>query len=105
MRVRRKVVDGVLVIAVTGLLRATPRSIDLFQEITKVVTREAKEVRVDLGGVLFVDSLWLGFLVSLNLLCVEKKVPFVLAAMSRQVHRVVSDAHLDRALPEPLEIV
>ena len=105
MRVRRKVVDGVLLVSVTGLLRATPRSIDMFQETTRMVAEELTEVRVDLGGVLFVDSLWLGFLVSLALLCGEKGVAFTIASISKQVLRVVVDAHLDKALPAPLEVV
>lgn len=105
MRVRRKTKDGVLTFGVTGLLRGTPRSIELFQGISRDVSNGLQEVHLDLGGVLFIDSLWLGFLVSLTIQCRETNTPFTIDAISKQALREIHDARLHEALPVPVEVV
>ncbi len=104
MRIRRMRSDRGLTVGVDGVLRASPESIALFEELCAELENDLSELRLELSGVLFVDSLWLGFLVTLHLQCKEQGVSLLILSVSRQVNRLICAAHLERALPEPLEV-
>ncbi|MBD3243912.1 MAG: STAS domain-containing protein [Chitinivibrionales bacterium] len=104
MRIRKVRSDRHLTVAVDGVLRATPESIAFFQELCDEVLDDISELHLELSGVLFTDSLWLGFLVTLSLQCKERGIRLEIPTMSRQLHRLIRAARLDRALPQPLEV-
>ena len=101
MRVRKRKSDEALQIAITGLLRASPRSIQLFNDINDAINGTIKTLSMDVGGVLFFDSLWLGFMVTLALKCRNHGVSFELSSVSRQLWHAVTHSHLDCVLPAP----
>lgn len=104
MRIRRARSGRSLTVGIDGVLRASPDSIALFQELCSELQGDISELRLELSGVLFIDSLWLGFLVTLQLQCKEQGVRLLLSSVSKQVHRLICAARLDRVLPEPLEV-
>lgn len=104
MKLTRRVVDGRMVLHFGGVLRASPSSIASFNETLTAVATPLRGVDLDLGDVLFVDSLWLGFLVSLTLKCKDNRVTMRVTRVSRQLWRVIEQSHIDQVLPQPVEI-
>jgi anti-anti-sigma factor len=104
MKVRKRTVDNQTTIAVAGTLRATPRSIQLFNEINAGIGTTTKSLVLDLGQVHFADSLWLGFLVTLTLKCRDRNIPLTIPAVSRQLWHAITLSHLEKVLPTPSAI-
>jgi len=99
MRIHRKVSEGTLTVSVSGVLRASPRSIEFFQQLISSISEGVRRVELDLQQVLFIDSLWLGFLATLSAQCRERGVALKVPAISRQLLRALDEAHMAQVLP------
>lgn len=100
MKISQTENDGEITITLSGLLSGAKNSIEIFENLSNMITKKPKKILINMSMVAFIDSMFIGLLVGAYLKCKENNVTFQFVELSPQVSQIFKDASLNLLFPD-----